>query len=81
LTRAGTILTRRSRAGGDDPGVTLVWIAVGAVYALTLGAGIGLQYVLESRHPGAARLVQFTYLWVPLGTAMVVAVLMLGARS
>jgi hypothetical protein len=81
LTRAGAILTRRSRPDGDDATVTLVWIAVGAVYALTMGAGIGLQYVLESRRPGAARLVQFTYLWIPLGAAMLVAVLMLGARS
>jgi len=81
LTPPGAILTLRSRGGGDDAGVTLVWIAVGAVYALTMGAGIGLQYVLESRRPDAARLVQFTYLWIPLGTAMVAAVLMLSARS
>ena len=61
--------------------MTLVWIAVGVVYAATFAAGIGVQYALESRRPGAARLVQFFYLWVPLCAAMATALVMLGARS
>jgi hypothetical protein len=52
----------------------VAWLAVGAVYAATFALGIVLQHVLDGRGPGSARSVQFLYLWIPLGSAMVVAV-------
>jgi hypothetical protein len=52
------------------------WIAVGIVYAVAFALGIVLQYVLDGRNRGGTPSVQFLYLWVPLGSAMLVAIVL-----
>jgi hypothetical protein len=37
---------------------------------------VGVQHQVDSRRPDGGRLVQFLYLWIPLGTAFLVAVLL-----
>jgi hypothetical protein len=61
--------------------MVLAWVAVAGTYAVLFGAAIGWEVWTASHRPGRVLPLAAAYVWIPLGGALVVALLLRSALA